>query len=171
MLGESITKIWLRLSLHQGQYHITFCLRLHSKVIEAEPLWSKFVATHNLPFQTSDHATKLFKRKFPDSEVAKLFACGHTKTAAIILALAPNYLENTLSELTDFFSVMMDELNDKVDKSYIILAHLLDSRVGDIRTRFLDMPIVNIGTAQNLFQNSLISKGLSVYLSCPTLQM
>ena len=40
-------------------------------VIEAESLWSKFVCKHNISFETSDHATKLFCRMFPDSETAK----------------------------------------------------------------------------------------------------
>ena len=60
--------------------------------IEAEAFWSLFVTKHNLSFQSSDHATKLFHCMFPDSEKNKKFACGHTKTAAIIKhALAPHY--------------------------------------------------------------------------------
>ena len=53
----------------------------------------------------------------------------------------------------------MDEPNDKTDKSCIILVRVF---VGDCRTRFLDMPIVNIGTAVNVFtalKSSLESKG------------
>ena len=46
----------------------------------------------------------------------------------------------------------MDESNDKVDKSNIILIKVLDPEVGDIHTRFLDMPVANSGNAQNLFQ-------------------
>ena len=133
-------------------------------VIEAESLWSKFVCKHNISFETSDHATKLFRRMFPDSETAKKISCGHTKTAAIIKeALGPHYLEETLHDMSRFYSVMMDESNDKTDKSCIILVHILDPIVGDIRTRFLDMPIVNIGTARNLFDAlklSLTNKGL-----------
>ncbi len=34
--------------------------QLQQNVIEAESLWSQFVAKHNLSFQSSDHATKLF---------------------------------------------------------------------------------------------------------------
>ncbi len=49
-----------------------------------------------------------------------------------------------------FFSIMIDELNDKTDKS-CILVRVFYSCVGDICTRFLDMPIVNVGTACNLF--------------------
>ena len=47
--------------------------------IEAEALWSMFVAKHNLAFLTSDHANKLFPKMFPDSEIAKQFFCGRTK--------------------------------------------------------------------------------------------
>ena len=133
-------------------------------VIAAETLRTKFVSKHNLPFQTSDHATKLFHRMFPDSEIAKKFSCLHTKTAAINnQALAPHYLAKTLHDMSKYFSIMTDESNDKTDKSCIILVGVFDSSVGDIRTRFLDMPIVNIGTARNLFDAiklSLSNNGL-----------
>ena len=133
-------------------------------VIEAESLWSQFVSKHNLPFQSSDHATKLFRRMFPDSEIAKKFSCGHTKTAAIIKeALGPHYLAKTLLDMSIFFSILMDESNDRTDKSCIILVRVFDSNVGDVRTRFLDMPIVNIGSARNLFDAlklSLSNNGL-----------
>ena len=41
-------------------------------VIQAESLWSRFVAKHNISFQSHDHATKLFHSMFPDSEIALL---------------------------------------------------------------------------------------------------
>ena len=47
---------------------------------------------------------------------------------------------------------MMDESNDRMDKSCIILVRLLDPYIGEVRKRFLDIPVVNIGTATNLFQ-------------------
>ena len=62
------------------------------------------------------------------------------------------------------FSLMMDESNERRDKSCIILVRLLDPQIGEVRTRFLDMPVVNIGTATNLFQTlkeSLTKNGLS----------
>ncbi len=61
------------------------------------------------------------------------------------------------------YSVMMDESNDKTNKSCIILIKILDHEVGDVRTKFLDMPIVNISNARNLFdalKSSLSNKGL-----------
>ncbi len=115
------------------------------------------MAKHNISFQTSDYATKLFSRMFPDSNIAKKIACGHTKTAAIIKeALAPHFLSKTLNDMSKFFSIMMDES---------ILVRVFYSCVGDIRTRFLDMPIVNVGTASNLFDAlklSLSNHGLDL---------
>ena len=58
---------------------------------------------------------------------------------------------------------MIDESNDSTDKSCIILIRVFDHNVGNVCTRFLDMPVVNIGTAQNIFQalsDSLEKKGL-----------
>ena len=89
-----------------------------SSVINAEALWATFVVEHNLAFQASDHATKLFHKMFPDSSVAKKFSCGRTKTAAIIIeALAPHFSKRSLDNLDKNapFSIMMDESNDKTD--------------------------------------------------------
>jgi len=54
--------------------------------------------------------------------------------------------------MSNFFSVLTDESNDKSDKSCIILVCLLDTDDGNLCTRFLDKAIVKIGTAQNLFR-------------------
>ena len=57
-----------------------FTPQVSSSVVKAEVLCATFVVEHNLAF----NATKLFRKMFPDSGVAKEFACGRTKTAAII---------------------------------------------------------------------------------------
>lgn len=139
--------------------------QVSDKVIEAEVRWATFVAKHNLAFLSSDHATKLFKVMFPDSEIAKKFSCARTKTTAIVkVGLAPHFTKRVIDSMSTPFSLLMDESNDKTDKSCIILVRVLDPIVGEVRTRFLDMPVVNIGTAQNLFlalKSSLTKHGLS----------
>ena len=48
---------------------------------------------HNLPFEASNHAGPLFRKMFPDSEIAQKYGCAATKTAAIVnYALAPEML-------------------------------------------------------------------------------
>ena len=77
--------------------------------------------------------------------------------------LTAYYHEKAVNNLSNPFSILMDESNDKVDKSSIILVRVFDNAVGDVRTRFLDMPVVNIGTAPNLFRavkDSLEKHGL-----------
>ena len=82
----------------------------------AETRWALFVAKHNLSFACSDHATKLFKAMFTDSEIANSFGCGHTKTAAIIKeALSPHFHKKMLENLKNPFSILIDESNDKVE--------------------------------------------------------
>ncbi len=59
------------------------------------------------------------------------------------------------------FSILMDESNDKQDKSCIILVRVLDAELGNLKTKFLDMPVVNIGTAENLY--SALRESLGKY--------
>lgn len=63
-----------------------------SKVqIGAEARWSFFAAKH-VSFLTSDHVANLFSIMFPDSHIAKKFACGCTKTTAIIKEALSHFL-------------------------------------------------------------------------------
>ena len=73
--------------------------------------------------------------------------------------LSPYYHDKARHNMSNPFSVLMDESNDKKDKSCIILVRVLDAKLGNVKTRSLDMPVVNIGTAENLF------RALKEYLS------
>ncbi len=104
-----------------------------SFTINDESVWAMFIAKHNLAFLSSDHANKLFREMFPDSEISKKF-----------------YHKKAVSSLSNSFSILMDGSNDKADKSCIILVRVLDSTLGEVKTRFLDMPVVNVGNASEL---------------------
>ena len=80
------------------------------------------------------------------------------------MSIALQYTKKVIDSMSTPFSLLMDESNDKTDKSCIILVRVLDPVIGEVRTRFLDMPVVNIGTANNLFRglkSSLEKHGLS----------
>lgn len=99
-------------------------------VIEAETRWAMFTAKHNLAFLVSDHATRLFSQMFPDSEIAKNFGCGRTKCTAIVKeALGPHYHAKAVAQMSHPYSILIDESNDKEDKSCIILVRVLDEEV------------------------------------------
>ena len=41
----------------------------------AEILFTNFLIVHNVPIAVSDHAGPLFRKMFPDSEIAKKYGC------------------------------------------------------------------------------------------------
>ncbi len=50
------------------------------------------------------------------------------------------------------FSLMTDESNDQGgEKVLVILARLFDPAIGKTATRFVDIPVCNVGTAENIF--------------------
>ena len=77
--------------------------------IGAEARWSVFIAKHNLAFLTSDHDTTPFPKNFPDTTIAKMVACGRTKTTTIAKeALATHYLSKVAASMMNPFSIMID---------------------------------------------------------------
>lgn len=55
--------------------------------INAEVLFTNFIVEHNLPIAVTDHAGPIFRKMFPDSDIAKKYGCARTKTTAIIQVL------------------------------------------------------------------------------------
>ena len=49
-----------------------------------EILHTNFIAQHNMSFLTADHVTHLYPKMFPDSKIAKQFACSCIKTSCIL---------------------------------------------------------------------------------------
>ena len=82
--------------------------------IRSEPLFTNFVAEHNLPFAVADHFTRLCKKMFPDSKITKKFSCGRTKKMMIVKnAIAPALEEELVKQCkTGPFSFGCDESND-----------------------------------------------------------
>ena len=54
---------------------------LDENVIKAETLISLLMAKHNVPLAFADHLAKVVKVAFPDSSIAKKYACGRGKVA------------------------------------------------------------------------------------------
>jgi len=63
-------------------------------VIHAETLFQGFVTEHNLPLAINDHFSKLTRRMFPDSEIAKQYSCARTKSLSWYTCRVSFYYEN-----------------------------------------------------------------------------
>jgi hypothetical protein len=121
--------------------------------MRAEVLFANFVAEHNIPFLVADCFTQLCKAMFTDSKIASKFSCSRTKTTQIIKrSLAPALHEEVVQHLQSKpFSLAIDESNDRnCDKSLAILVRYFTEKS---ETRFLAMPVCNIGTAANIFEH------------------
>ena len=136
------------------------------QVTVAEVYFATFIAEHNLPFAASDHFSKLCKVMFPDSEIAKKFSSGRTKTTALVKhALAPAFNENVIATCQSSpFSILCDGGNDQMDRKFFaILVRYWDQSQRQAVTRFLALPVCNIATAEALFEslsNEIESHGI-----------
>ena len=131
---------------------------LNEQVTTAELYYTIFVSEHNLAFSTKDHFTKLCIKMFPDSKIAEGFACGATKTQAIIKsALAPALNENVIKACASspFTTILCDGSNDQdVRKYFAIMVRFWDESAHCAISQFLAMPVCNVDTAQAMFDLS-----------------
>ena len=87
----------------------------------------------------SDHATRLFARMFPDSNIAKNFSSARTKTTAVVTnVLAPFVHEKLIVAMKcrPFF-LLFDEATDiGVVKSACMVIQIFDEEAGAVRSEF-----------------------------------
>jgi len=79
-------------------------------VLEAEIKWAMFTAKHNLAFLSSDHASKLFAKMFPDSEIwlweDEMYSCQRSPGSTL-------YHGKAIEQMSHPYSILIDESNDK----------------------------------------------------------
>lgn len=84
----------------------------HELVMDAEILWTLKVITSHYSYRSSAHVNELFKKMFPDSEVAQAFTCGEQKCSYIAChGLRPFFLSSLRQEIgnSDYYVVLFDE--------------------------------------------------------------
>ena len=100
----------IRFVLWYNFFLLTSIISTEGYKINAEVLFTGYILEHNLPFEAASHAGPLFRKMFPDSDIAKKYGCAATKTAAIInYAIAPS-LHSTLIDYLQHnpFSLAID---------------------------------------------------------------
>lgn len=81
--------------------------------IQAEVKMAMMIVHHNTFFNLSDHLTRLVNSEFQGSAAAENFACGRTKTSAIINCLGNEFKAELVEDMKKFpFSFMIDGSND-----------------------------------------------------------
>uniref|UniRef100_A0A9J8C603 DUF4371 domain-containing protein n=1 Tax=Cyprinus carpio carpio TaxID=630221 RepID=A0A9J8C603_CYPCA len=123
------------------------------RTIRAETLFSNFIAEHNVPVSIADHAGPLFKKMFPDSQIAQQYGCARTKTAAILNTLSSND-EQVISDLMcrSPFSIATDGSTDMDDvKLYPLVVRVYDPSVGKIVVVLLKIVECRESTGEGIY--------------------
>ena len=75
---------------------------LEAKVRRAVVKVTSSMVKHNIPLAFAEHLSPLFREIFPDSEIAKAYGCGKTKTTCILNgALKPYYQNDLVQQMRD----------------------------------------------------------------------
>lgn len=112
-----------------------------NSVIKAECLFTAFLLEHNIPLSAADHAGSLFRKMFPNSEEVKKYACGRTKTTAIVSELADNTRDGIIQNLRSGpYSVATDGTNDTDSKIYPLVVTFFDKEAQDIVSCVVSLP-------------------------------
>lgn len=134
-------------------------------VTNAEMLFSSFIVEHSLPISCADHTSQLFKKMFPDSQIAKNYSCGRTKTTAMINSLSTGTQSEIITHLkVNPFSLATDGSTDIKDvKLYPIVITYFDVKQEKICTTILSLLESNLNTGEgifNLLSDELLRKGI-----------
>ena len=142
----------------------TGAVPLKQDVMEAEMKFTSFLVEHNCPLAAADHAGKLFRSMFSSSshnsprEIINNYACGRTKTTAVVKELARQETHSLISQMKSApFSIGTDGSNDKSDKLFPIIVRM--EKDCQVVTELLSLlELKGRGTGQNIAE--LIKKDL-----------
>ena len=114
-----------RASLHT-QPLSSFCKKEDLSVIRAEVLFMDFLVEHSIQPAVADHTGELFRQMFPDSRIAKKYACARTKTTQIIKSMASDDSKNLASRMKhEPFSIATDGSTDVDTVKHSLQVHSL----------------------------------------------
>eukprot|EP00057_Strongylocentrotus_purpuratus_P012711 XP_011667185.1 PREDICTED: uncharacterized protein LOC105439660 [Strongylocentrotus purpuratus] len=130
---------------------------------KAEALFTGFLVEHNLPVAASDHAGPIFKKMFPDSNIATKYGSARTKTSSMIHAMSKNTSALIAEEARNsVFSLATDGSNDGgSEQLYPVLLNYFDETKEKVVQALLSLPALTDGasTGENIFQ--LLNRELS----------
>ena len=113
--------------------------------ISAEVYMAMLLVHRNSFLNLSDHMTKFISKEFKGCATADQFACGGSKTAAILNCIGSHMKEKFVSAMgTEPFSIMLDASNDTgLHKMFPVTIRIFDTNFDRIMTKFLDMNMLD----------------------------
>lgn len=120
----------------------------------AEVLFTSFLLEHNIPLAAADHAGPLFKNMFPDSNEAKKYSCGRTKTSYLVKEIAQECTRKIVAATKKTaFSVATDGSNSGDDQLYPIVLTYYNESLCKVSAELLCLPkLCGPSTGANIAQ-------------------
>ena len=132
-------------------------------VIRAECMYVTHLLEKNIPINSMEKIGSLFKSMFPDSKIASNFACGRTKTHAIINEMANDTIQQmSLLMKSNAYSLSTDGSNDSDSKLYPIVARVFNPSSSCVEVTLISLPnLMGDSTGKNNAKEQ-IKAGMSV---------
>ena len=128
---------------------------LRNETRRAELMITAFLVDHNIPFRVLDHLSDVLSKAFPDSLIARDFACKRTKSACLAYNILGQELKTELINdiaKAKHFSVIIDESTDRsTTKSLAVVIKYYSTKQENVVTRLLNLVPVLKGRAEDLF--------------------
>ena len=102
--------------------------------------------------------SQYIRQEFKGSKAAKKFACGRTKTSAIVSCIGNNFFQQLNTDMQKLsFSMMLDASNDTgLHNMFPITVHIFEANFGRVMAKFYDINYMkgrDASTAQALIQS------------------
>lgn len=110
-------------------------------VLKAETLWTLKLITSHYSFNSSKDTSQLFSAMFPDSQIARQFACGERKAAyCCAFGLAEHFKKLLQNSVSGPFVVLFDEsLNTKMqEKQMDVHVRFWNDQTNQVATRYFN---------------------------------
>ena len=140
----------------QKQQVISITPTLQTQVTAAEGLWVFKVSEDDLSLRTCDDISTLFKRMFPDSNIANLITMSRSKISYILQdglgsSLLLSWLCDNISKSTGCYTLMFDETTTKQNKKQMdLLIRYFDETEEKFVTKFLGCVMFCRATADDI---------------------
>ena len=132
---------------------------LRKDTVNAEILWAMKTVESGFSFRSCDGMAQLWKRQFPDSEIAQATSLGETKCMYMIVYGIGPFCKNLLRQkvFNEPFVLMFDESpNHKLqEKQLDVLVRFWDG--GYVRSHYLSSSFMGHGTAKDLLKHILLA--------------
>ncbi|XP_022076088.2 uncharacterized protein LOC127535448 isoform X2 [Acanthochromis polyacanthus] len=123
--------------------------------LKAEVLWCLNTVTKHQSYKSNEGAGDLFRAMFPDSDIARSFACGSDKTAYISkFGLARYISEQLVADVNkDAFVLMFDESLNHTTKTKQLDLHIRYWCEDHVQSRYSGSQFMGHGTAEDLLRH------------------